>query len=374
MLLKFWSDSPIADYLSSSTGFINFAFWMGAGLLIATSLTLIHIVFIRITVLYSFRQRHKLANAWNPIVNAFRRNEDVKVPRLAKRHQAYFLELWIELRQLSNQSFAEVLDRLALRLGLDKCIDRILQQTVGFKFFPGKDWLRVQAITVARWLPTERTVNYLTTIAESDNQLLAVESCATLLELEAENSAQSVIKLLFRFPESAPYITAKLGQAGGGSIVTFLEPFLNLLPAYTLMNFISLIEQSDDKTLLPVLKRRLSQAVDAEELSALLRAMGKLGGENERSIVIPYLHHSVTHVRIQAAHALGRIGIPEDAELLLPLLSDENWWLRYRTAQAYINLTKIDREEYDLLMESVMDAYARDIIKHVRAENEWFLT
>jgi HEAT repeat protein len=71
---------------------------------------------------------------------------------------------------------------------------------------------------------------------------------------------------------------------------------------------------------------------------------------------------------MQAAVTLGRLGVPGDEQLLVAILSDKQWWVRYRAAQALMKLGLVNTDGMHRIRNLQTDDYARDIIKHVLAE------
>ncbi|MFN4089268.1 MAG: HEAT repeat domain-containing protein, partial [Alphaproteobacteria bacterium] len=69
-----------------------------------------------------------------------------------------------------------------------------------------------------------------------------------------------------------------------------------------------------------------------------LRALGSLGHPAAASVVLGRLDDAAWQVRAQAAIAAGRIGLAEAAPRLRELLADQVWWMRLRAAQALLAL------------------------------------
>jgi HEAT repeats len=78
--------------------------------------------------------------------------------------------------------------------------------------------------------------------------------------------------------------------------------------------------------------------------------------------------HNAWPVRNQAAVALGRLGQPGDEGLLLQLLMDSQWWVRYRAARALADLPFLPRAQLAAQVASLPDRYARDMAQQVFAE------
>ena len=119
---------------------------------------------------------------------------------------------------------------------------------------------------------------------------------------------------------------------------------------------------------------KLHKYSNSEEAGSLLRAIGNLGGYEQRNEVIPFLNHDIPFLRIQAAKALGRIGDLSDIPLIIPLLSDENWWFRYRAAEAIVNLGGKNYTYLQQMLNNEKDPTVSDILRHVLSEKDWSTT
>ncbi len=73
---------------------------------------------------------------------------------------------------------------------------------------------------------------------------------------------------------------------------------------------------------------------------------------------------------MRAAAALGRLGAEEDCPRLLELLADQEWWVRYRAAEALIGLPFLDRGALERMRDGITDRYGRDMFDQVLAERE----
>lgn len=85
-------------------------------------------------------------------------------------------------------------------------------------------------------------------------------------------------------------------------------------------------------------------------------------------LVRKHLTHAAWHVRVQAARALGRMGLIHDKYILVNMLSDTQWWVRYRAAQSLANLPYVSVDDLEKIKQGHPDRYARDILVQVIAE------
>lgn len=102
---------------------------------------------------------------------------------------------------------------------------------------------------------------------------------------------------------------------------------------------IEALAASGDYSAVPVITRlALDAPEDAAELPRYLRALGLIGHPAARPAVMAGLASAAYAVRAAAAEAAGRIGLLEAADRLAGLLDDDEWWVRFRSAEALLKL------------------------------------
>ncbi|APR53184.1 hypothetical protein CA223_04445 [Sphingomonas koreensis] len=100
---------------------------------------------------------------------------------------------------------------------------------------------------------------------------------------------------------------------------------------------IEALAATGDYSLVPVIAELALAAEDgSEELPRYLHALGKLGHPSGAGAVLAGLSSGSMAARAAAARAAGRIAVPRSAERLAQLLSDREWWVRFRAAEALI--------------------------------------
>ena len=125
------------------------------------------------------------------------------------------------------------------------------------------------------------------------------------------------------------------------------------------------LELAYNVSALPAARTIAELSHDPEVLAACLRLFKSA---EDLPVVREYLSHKDSCVRVQAAAALGRIGEDTDEELLVPLLSDKEWWVRYRSAQALSRLPHMREPKLKTIQAAQSDPFARDILTQVMAE------
>jgi HEAT repeat protein len=80
------------------------------------------------------------------------------------------------------------------------------------------------------------------------------------------------------------------------------------------------------------------------------------------------MKHASWEVRTQIARVLGKAISRGEEHLLITLLSDKVWWVRYRAGQSLAALPFLSSEELWQLRYSLSDEFAQDILDQVVAE------
>ena len=71
-----------------------------------------------------------------------------------------------------------------------------------------------------------------------------------------------------------------------------------------------------------------------------------------------------------AARALGRLGAPEDRELLVEMLGDPHWWVRYHAGQALVAMPFGKLDDLTKIRTALTDRFAADMLGQVIAERQ----
>src|SRR5262249_13352294 len=125
------------------------------------------------------------------------------------------------------------------------------------------------------------------------------------------------------------------------------------------------LELAYNVSALPAVRTIARSSRDPEVLAACLRL---LKSAEDLEIVRRCLTHDAWPVRVQAAAAMARIGEDQDAPRLIPLLSDRQWWVRYRAAQALSRLPSMTVRRLKAIQAEQANPFARDMLTQVMTE------
>lgn len=113
----------------------------------------------------------------------------------------------------------------------------------------------------------------------------------------------------------------------------------NDLPLSVRLAAIEALAVSGDYRLVPaIVELGLRAPDDSEELPRYLHALGRIGHPAAREAVLAGLASSSMPARVAAAGAAGRIALLESADQLADLLDAPEWWVRFRSAEALLQL------------------------------------
>lgn len=162
-------------------------------------------------------------------------------------------------------------------------------------------------------------------LAEKGEQFDA-QDLVRRLGLGSRQPSRTMIGLLRRIAETQPDEIKGL----------VLHPDQNL---EVRVSAIEALSNTGDYSLVPVIRSLALEATDgSEELPRYLHALGKLGHPGGREAIIAGLSSGSMAARAAAARAAGRIALIDSAERLGDLLNDQEWWVRFRAAEALIEL------------------------------------
>jgi len=196
--------------------------------------------------------------------------------------------------------------------------------------------------------------------------LLSLAAARALTRIDAVSALPVILPhIAERDDWSRNYVLAMLTDLGADVVSRPLTDAALQVPiekAQRLLQYFSVTHVADA---MPAVRAIIARTDDVECLTACLRVFADV---DDLETVREYLHHGDWKVRVQAVNVLGRLGGGHDYAALLPLLSDAEWWVRYRTAKALCALPGIELSRIRSLSEKHADPFARDMLIHVLAE------
>lgn len=328
---------------------------------------------MRVSLLLRERRRKRFCAVWQPIlVNAV----DIAtsdLPRLRRRDARNFLMLWNHLHESLLDAPKDHLNQIARALRLSDVALRWLHH-----------WNlhnRLLAIVTLGNLQEAAAWDELWRMTRQEGALVSLTAARSLSLIDAHRAVPQLIPLLLTRADWPPARVAEMLVTAGAEAISdqladaAVKAALAEPPAVEQANgegepnyaarMIRYLELAYTVSYLPAARSIARSSHDPEVLAASLRL---LRSAEDLPVVRECIAHDDWRVRLQAASALGRIGGPDDDQLLIPLLSDRQWWVRYRAAQALAQLPAMGAAKLKSIRTAQVNPFAQDILAHVMAE------
>jgi HEAT repeat protein len=296
---------------------------------------------------------------WRPLlVNAATDEPPPALPRASARDRVPLLLLWNRMQDGLRGRAHENLNLLADRMGLPLLARRYAARRRSSRRLLGlrtlghlgqmQDWERLLAL-----------------LADPRSQV-SLAAARALLRVNTQRAAPFVInQFLARVDWPVPQVGTLLREAGADAIGFALAERLLESPPAQQVRLLPLARVTEAPGRGSVVEAVLQLAVEPAVLSAALQ---QVHGPAIRPRVEVLCSHPDWQVRSYAALALGRLGDARDRKLLVGMLSDREWWVRYRAAQALLELPGVDEVAALALRSALTDRFARDMVAQVLAE------
>jgi HEAT repeat protein len=349
-----------------------------ADFLFALTLLLLAVVLLmRGALLLRERRKKKFRAVWQPIlVDALVNVDDIPtsdLPRLAHRDLSEFLFLWNHLQESLLDESKDHLNQIGTALNIQSAALRLLRR--------GNLRGRLLAIVTLGQLRERAAWDQLLTIAQRGGALLSVAAARALVMIDPARAVPELIPLLMTREDWPASRVAKMLQIAGADVISDQianaalksalaesAPTANVDGQPVANNPARMVRYLELAYNVPALRATrtiVELSHDPEVLAACLRL---LKSAEDLPVVRKCLSHEDVRVRVQAAAALGRLGEDDDEDRLVPLLSDKEWWVRYRAAQALSRLPHMREPKLKTIQAAQSNPFARDILAHVMAE------
>ncbi|MGB9791539.1 MAG: HEAT repeat domain-containing protein [Thermacetogeniaceae bacterium] len=300
---------------------------------------------------------------WLPVLAEAAAGNSPGLPALGPGDWEYFLALWCHFQESLQGESRENLLSLGRALGLEREAKGMLASRDGFK--------RALAITALGYLREETEWGRIAEIAEENEGIEGYIAALALARIDPKRAAAVVVPVVARrsfWPQER--VAALLKELRPENIGDLLVREIEKAPPESRPRLIRLVHFSPWEQAAGLVRRLLAEEEDPEILAASLVAVRQLGDVECGDLVRSLLGHPAWQVRVQAVNALAIMAKRQDLDALIRLLSDENWWVRYRSAQAIVWLPFLKREDVERILEGIGDRYGRESLERSIAERE----
>jgi len=346
------------DYRQPSDIYLLVALWTGIGAMALTMLVGLQIIWLRLASRRLQRREQALTLKWRPLLNAAIAGEELgNLPELAQRDRVLFIKLWLHLQQAVRGEASEGLNRIARRLGCDVDMRALLAR--------GNRAERLLATLALGHLRDRQSWAALARAAHGEDSASSVHALWALVQIDPARSAEEMAPLLLRRGDWPLSQLANILQNARSEWQLVLALALLRVPREELPPALRLVAALRIDLPQAQLRGYLASG-EAEVVLAALR-LARSPGVLEQ--VRGHLESKDWRIRLQAVRALGELGDRSDVARLRAALSDPEWWVRYRAAEALLSLPFLTEAELADLR-NADDRYAADMLKQVAAERE----
>lgn len=345
------------DSATSSDPVLRAVFLLGPIIAVSITVQAIIIVGMRLRLVFSRRRDHRFLTLWRPIMSQAIDGLPDMVPHLEKNDYYRFLKLWNHFNESLHIEATSGLKLLAEHCGINQVVNNFMRSRNLQR--------RLIAATALGYLNQRQSVLQLVSLVDHRSTMLSLTAARSLLKIDC---AVYFPKLLSRFVQRTDWPEARV------NIILNEQPAEMIVP-----NLIGFIQNASEDQL-----PRLLQFLEPFSLSDAESAIKEILETNQNPIVIatclrilptPPLarvrqlcRHPESFVRVQAAKALGKVAVYEDHEILIELISDRNWWVRYRAAHALADLPFVSSEKIEALRNTLKDPFSVDMLEQILAE------
>lgn len=342
-----------------SDPYLYLAYWTGVG---AFGLTLVFVlVIIGYRLYWRWLAHHEQAfmALWQPLLMGLMMGDEVTtLPRLRRRDHWLFLKLWNHFQESLRGDATTRLGEVAYRLGCQTIARKLLER--------GNRIEQLFAILTIGHMRDPAAWTSLCTQLIRPNRNGSLYAARALIQIDADKGARTVVPHLLQRADWEMARVAILLHEYRDDLGRALIPTLPQLPPAQLLRALRLADALQLQVPCDLLLPWLQVDQPAEVLMAALRLAP---GQQALLAVRSLADHPDWRVRVQVARALGRLGTPEDALLLMRMVTDSQWWVRYRAAQALASMPFTTPDQLRGMLMSLPDRYAREITAQVLAED-----
>lgn len=341
---------------------VTAALWCTVAAVLASILLLLYTIELRIRRRYSERRRARTTARWRVIIagamSPSAEFDALAPPKLRFGARKEFLWLWNHTRNMVEGAAGDRLNELVRRLNLVEWVRRQVKHShLG---------TRLLAIQTLGYLKDDNSWDAIFAVCDDENTSISITAAEALADIDPGRAIMILIpKIIERRDWPKTHVFRLLQKAGAEAVS---EPLYRAIrtgsaaDAAYLLQFAVLAEFDVRDA---IAAEAMATRMDPNAIAAALKISSGYGRT-------PRLHelsrHSVSYVRMQAARLLGRTGRPEDRRRLEEMLSDEEWWVRYRAALALAGMLDIPSADLAAMRARQTDPYARDILEQAVSE------
>ncbi len=341
---------------------VTIAAWATVAAAVTTLVLIAYTLGLRAATVLGDHRRRAVVSHWrgafaDTMMSDTRAREAV-LPRVSRRHRTDILEEWNGLRVTVEGDAVDNLIVAAQRLGLHRLAAGML----------GRRRLstRLLAVETLGNMRDARHWQRIVELLDHPNTALSITAARAVAQIDRRRAVDILMPLVIGRVDWPQTMVARILKLLGPDLIT--QPIGNAILTGDVETVVRLLKYGE---LLrsEALERLLEELIRERREPAVLSAALKVCPDQSTVPRIGELvEHEAWYVRMQAARLLGRIGQPHQVPMLERMLTDPEWWVRYRAAQSLVSLPFMGPGALRGLRRRQSDRYAGDMVGQAMAE------
>lgn len=332
--------------------------------MVLTLMFIARIAVLRMALRRNERRKQAFLSVWRALLteSALATIDPSRLPAISAQDVVFFLSYWNHLQNSLRGDTRERLNYLARTAGIDHAVRRMLKD--------GDNAERLLAIVSLVHLGDKTDTVVLKDLLVSEQPIACLHAARALLHIDPGALGELMPIIVERNDLPTAAVANILNEAGPDAISPLLadmlrNAFLQGAAAQYMVRLIALTAAAHPSVVYPSLCGIMDKTGDIEVLAACLKSV-RTPAELPR--IRQLIRHPDWRVRVHAVSALGDMGEKSDLELLKNLLSDSQWWVRYRAAQAISRLPFVTVDDLNEMRAHLDDNFAVDMLGQVVSE------
>lgn len=346
------------EFATSSDAIVKLTLWTGLAILTLITLMMLYVLTLRYRLFIGDRHRKALIEVWRPLLIHSLVSIAESLPPIKEKDWPVLLNLWIHFHEELKGKVKENLNKIARGTGMRDVAVRMLK-TKRIKE-------RLVAIEVLGLLRDKSEWQEIKRIAMGEHPSLSRAAAMAMMRIDDDEAMPFIMFLIgSRIEWPISQVAGILLEAKPEIVCSALENAVLNSPVAHIPRLVRYLGTISRHSNLSVLRQVMNKHPTDAVIAACLQA---LNNPDDLDLARKHITHTAWYVRLQAVRALGRMGILQDKFILIDMLNDSQWWVRYRAAQALAGLPFVGMDDLEQIKQENRDRYARDILAQVIAE------
>ena len=344
--------------VSFSDAYAGVALGISATALVLATLIVAAILLLRVGRRWRSARLARQEGGWHEALHLATDTPEAELPPVPHALLPDFVGYWNRLRATLKGAAAENLATLVRRHGLEPRLLRMLAS--------GSMRLTLIAATALGYLRAQSAWDPLTRLTREPSSILSFTAAQALLRI-APDAALDLLAadLAGRDDWSLARIGGLFKELGPDAITPGLARIIASHPGRGAHRIVKLARFGQRQRMGAAVREWLRTSDDAEVLAS---ALDYVESADDLPTVRGAARHGDWRVRMSAARALGRVGARPELAVLLELLRDREWWVRYHAAHALTALHGMTPAEVETLQREAPDRFAADMLGQALAD------